>query len=88
MFRLLLHTGHQPQIRFHAARNDCPLVGDWVDCEACHELDGQALQAALIESTHPVEKRTVRIEAPLPNKIAELWVHLKAGGTLTPHIQR
>lgn len=84
LLRLLLHTGRQHQIRVHAAHNGCPLVGDWVYGEACHELGGQALHAALMEFAHPVEKRTVRIEAPFPRTLADLWAHLKSGGALTP----
>lgn len=84
LLRLLLHTGRQHQIRVHAAHNGCPLVGDWVYGEACAELDGQALHAALMEFAHPVEKRTVRIEAPFPRLLAELWAGLKAGRGLTP----
>ena len=86
LLRLLLHTGRQHQIRIHAAHNGCPLVGDWVYGEACEQLDGQALHAALMEFAHPVEKRTLRIEAPFPRKLAELWSHLKSGGTLTPRV--
>jgi 23S rRNA pseudouridine1911/1915/1917 synthase len=84
LLRLLLHTGRQHQIRVHAAHNGCPLVGDWVYGEACHELAGQALHAALMEFAHPVEKRSVRIEAPFPRTLADLWSHLKGGGGLTP----
>lgn len=84
LLRLLLHTGRQHQIRVHAAHNGCSLVGDWVYGEACQELAGQALHAALMEFAHPVEKRTVRIEAPFPRLLAELWARLSSGGVLTP----
>ena len=84
LLRLLLHTGRQHQIRVHAAHHACPLVGDWVYGEACTELDGQALHAALMEFAHPVEKRTVRIEAPFPRLLAGLWSQLKQGGRPTP----
>jgi len=84
LLRLLLHTGRQHQIRIHAAHNGCPLVGDWVYGEPCQELGGQALHAALMEFAHPVEKRTVRIEAPFPRTLADLWTHLCSGHALTP----
>jgi 23S rRNA pseudouridine1911/1915/1917 synthase len=84
LLRLLLHTGRQHQIRVHAAHHGCPLVGDWVYGEACQELDGQALHAALMEFAHPVEKRSIRIEAPFPRLLADLWSRLKVGGALTP----
>jgi 23S rRNA pseudouridine1911/1915/1917 synthase len=84
LLRLLLHTGRQHQIRVHAAHNGCPLVGDWVYGQACQELDGQALHAALMEFAHPIEKRTVHIEAPFPRLLAGLWSRLASGGGLTP----
>lgn len=86
LLRLLLHTGRQHQIRVHAANNGCPLVGDWVYGEACQELDGQALHAALMEFAHPIERRTVRIDAPFPRLLAELWSRLQAGRMLTPRL--
>jgi 23S rRNA-/tRNA-specific pseudouridylate synthase len=84
LLRLLLHTGRQHQIRVHAAHNGCPLVGDWVYGTACGDLKGQALHAVMMEFVHPKEKRTVRIEAPFPRVLANLWAKLKAGGSLIP----
>jgi 23S rRNA pseudouridine1911/1915/1917 synthase len=83
LLRLLLHTGRQHQIRVHAAHNGCPLVGDWVYGKPCAELTGQALHAALMEFAHPFEKRAVRIEAPLPQRLLDVWQHLAAGGAPT-----
>jgi 23S rRNA pseudouridine1911/1915/1917 synthase len=84
LLRLLLHTGRQHQIRVHAAHNGHPLVGDWVYGSPCAELPGQALHAAVMEFPHPVEKRTVRVEAPFPALLAALWDKLRSGGALTP----
>jgi 23S rRNA pseudouridine1911/1915/1917 synthase len=84
LLRLLLHTGRQHQIRVHAAHNGCPLVGDWVYGTACQELSGQALHAALMEFAHPFEKRSVRIEAPLPTRLQQLWQQLLSGTPPTP----
>ena len=82
LLKLLLHTGRQHQIRVHAAHNGCPLVGDWVYGTPCSELSGQALHAALMEFAHPFEARTVRIEAPLPQRLHDLWRQLADGGSL------
>jgi len=84
LLRLLLHTGRQHQIRVHAAHNGCPLVGDWVYGMPCRELTGQALHAALMEFAHPFENRTVRIEAPLPQRLLRVWQQLAEGGAPTP----
>jgi 23S rRNA pseudouridine1911/1915/1917 synthase len=81
LLKLLLHTGRQHQIRVHAAHNGCPLVGDWVYGTPCSELSGQALHAALMEFAHPFEARTVRIEAPLPQRLRDLWQQLAHGGS-------
>jgi hypothetical protein len=37
-----------------------------------------------MEFAHPVEKRTVRIDAPFPRALADLWAQLKSGGVLIP----
>ncbi len=79
-----LHTGRQHQIRVHASHHGHPLVGDWVYGLACAELSGQALHSAVLEFLHPKLKKTLRIEAPLPARLAELWADLKAGKPLTP----
>jgi 23S rRNA pseudouridine1911/1915/1917 synthase len=84
LLRVLLHTGRQHQIRVHAAHHGHPLVGDWVYGRACAELPGQALHAAILEFPHPVEPRTVRVEAPLPPTLAQLWSSLRAGAMVTP----
>ncbi|MBA3936384.1 MAG: RluA family pseudouridine synthase [Planctomycetes bacterium] len=83
LLRLVLHTGRQHQIRVHASHHGHALVGDWVYGQACAELPGQALHAAVLEFPHPVEHRTVRIEAPLTAAVAALWASLRAGGTPT-----
>ena len=78
-----LHTGRQHQIRVHAAHNGHPLVGDWVYGQPCREIGGQALHAAVMELMHPRTKRMLRIEAPLPAQLAELWQALSQGAPLT-----
>lgn len=82
--KISLHTGRQHQIRVHASHHGHPLVGDWVYGPACAELGGQALHSAVLEFQHPKLKRMLRIEAPLPARLADLWTHLKAGRRLTP----
>jgi 23S rRNA pseudouridine1911/1915/1917 synthase len=83
MLRLRLHTGRQHQIRVHAAHHGHALVGDWVYGTPCAELPGQALHSALLAFAHPVERREVLVEAPLPRALQELWRKLLAGGAVT-----
>ncbi len=82
--RVRLHTGRQHQIRLHAAHHGHPLVGDWVYGEPCVELPGQALHAALLVFPHPATGEPVRVESPLPPRLAALWQQLAAGGAPTP----
>jgi len=88
MLRVVLHTGRQHQIRVHAAHNGHPLLGDWVYGAPCDELDGQALHAAQLHFPHPRRDEMVRIEAPLPARLSELWRALRAGGRVTPRALR
>ena len=47
------------------------------------QLGGQALHAAKLIFPHPDKKEDVCVEAPLPQKIDELWDKLKNGAELT-----
>jgi 23S rRNA pseudouridine1911/1915/1917 synthase len=80
LLRLRLHTGRQHQIRVHAAHHGLPLVGDWVYGQACRELPGQALHAALLELPHPATGEALVVEAPLPMILSDLWQRLRGGG--------
>jgi 23S rRNA pseudouridine1911/1915/1917 synthase len=82
--RLILHTGRQHQIRVHAAHHGHALVGDWVYGQPIAELPGQALHAAVMAFTHPRTGATVRVEAPLPERLVKLWEQIATGGALQP----
>ena len=83
LLRLILHTGRQHQIRVHAAHNGLPLVGDWVYGKPCLEIPGQALHAAFLGLDHPMTKKRLDLQAPLPEAFAKLWSNLKAGAAPT-----
>ncbi len=83
LLAVTLHTGRQHQIRVHAAHHGHALVGDWVYGQPCLELPGQALHAAVLEFPHPLDRRTVRVEAPLPGHLGGLWSRLLAGAAVT-----
>ena len=83
LLEVTLHTGRQHQIRVHAAHHGHALVGDWVYGQPCLELPGQALHAAVLEFPHPIDRRTVRVEAPLPAALGGLWSRLLAGAAVT-----
>jgi 23S rRNA pseudouridine1911/1915/1917 synthase len=83
LLKVTLHSGRQHQIRVHAAHHGHALVGDWVYGQPCLELPGQALHAAVLEFPHPIDRRTVRVEAPLPAALGGLWARLRAGAGVT-----
>jgi hypothetical protein len=83
LLRLLLHTGRQHQIRVHAAHHGVPLVGDWVYGKPCAEIPGQALHAAFLGLDHPMTKKRLELQAPLPAAFSTLWSRLKAGAVPT-----
>jgi 23S rRNA pseudouridine1911/1915/1917 synthase len=84
--RVMLETGRTHQIRLHLAHAGYPLVGDPVygkrlviPKDATQRLDTtlrrfrrQALHAAKLEFTHPVDGRRIEVEAPLPADFVEL----------------
>jgi len=74
-----LHTGRTHQIRVHLASRGHPLVADLLYGGACAlGLDRQALHAARLGLTHPVEGRLLVFEAPLPADLRSAW-HQVAG---------
>ena len=87
-----LETGRTHQIRVHLASIGCSLVGDpvygrrpglsHVPPEPRAALAGarrQMLHAALLGFIHPVTRRRLRFESPLPPDFAELVGHLAQG---------
>ncbi len=73
-------TGRTHQIRVHLSAKGWPIVGDRVyGARARTSFPRQALHAAAIELEHPVEKRRLRIEAPLAPDIHDFVEELRRG---------
>ena len=70
LVELLLETGRTHQIRVHMSHIGHPVLGDWL-YEGLNPLliDRQALHAAKLTFTHPMTKKRVTFEAPIPEDI-------------------
>ncbi len=86
-----LETGRTHQIRVHFAHRGNPLVGDPLYggrlalpkgagealADALRGFRRQALHAARLTFEHPIDARTVDVEAPLPDDMAQLLSALR-----------
>jgi 23S rRNA pseudouridine1911/1915/1917 synthase len=61
-----LHTGRTHQIRAHFAALGHPLYGDDLYGGPLGDIQRQALHCAVLDFWHPVLKRTIHLQAPLP----------------------
>lgn len=73
LVELLLETGRTHQIRVHMSHIGHPVLGDWLYGGVNEELiSRQALHAARLTFTHPVTKKRMVLEAPLPEDIQKV----------------
>ena len=74
LVEILLHTGRTHQIRVHFSWLGAPLVGDDLYGGLKDELlDRQALHCHSLTFIHPMTKKELIIEAPLPKDMSQ-WV--------------
>lgn len=77
LVELLLETGRTHQIRVHMSHIGHPVLGDWLyGGDNVLLIERQALHAARLTFTHPITKKRMTLEAPVPsdmtNAIAKL----------------
>lgn len=71
-----LHTGRHHQIRCQLAKMGCPIKGDLKYGSPRSNPDGSiSLLSRKMEFIHPVSKKEISVEAPLPND--NLWRSFK-----------
>jgi len=69
---LRLETGRTHQIRVHMAYSGHPILGDDKYGGRCREIDRPALHAKALGFKHPVSKKFVEFESPLPDDIRKV----------------
>ena len=77
LLRLRLWTGRTHQIRVHLAALGCPVWGDRVYGNPAPDIDRPALHSADLRLIQPVTGVEIRLEAPLPEDMEELWKSMK-----------
>ena len=85
LLELRLETGRQHQIRVQAMHHGHPLLGETLDggaagLKASQAHPRQALHATTIRFEHPVSRRPLQLDAPLPDDLAALEERLAATG--------
>jgi len=77
LLRLRLFTGRTHQIRVHLSAMGCPVAGDGTYGTASPEIARPALHSAFLSLTQPITGVQIRLEAPLPEDMEELWKSMK-----------
>lgn len=68
----ILETGRTHQIRIHSSYIGHPLLGDTLYGTSSPLINRQALHAYRVTFIHPITKKSLIIEAPLPNDIKNI----------------
>lgn len=74
LLEIRIDTGRTHQIRVHMAEIGHPVIGDMVYSNGKNEfgIEGQCLHAKKLEIKHPVTKKDMIFEAPLPEYFEDL----------------
>ena len=72
LIECILKTGRTHQIRVHASYIGHPILGDDLYGKKSNKISRQALHAYKISFIHPITKKILKIEAPIPKDIEKL----------------
>lgn len=74
LLEIKIETGRTHQIRVHLSEIGYPVIGDAVYSNGKNEwnIEGQCLHAKSLSFTHPISGQKMKIEAPLPEYLANL----------------
>ena len=70
---LRLETGRTHQIRVHMKHLGYPLIGDYLYHPDMTKISERALHSSLLEFTHPITKKAMKLSAPLPTDMQKLF---------------
>jgi len=73
LLEIELETGRKNQIRVHLQSIGCPIAGDKKYGAKTSPIARVALHARILEFYHPVTKKIVRFETPVPRKFLHLF---------------
>lgn len=81
LVKVILKTGRTHQIRVHMQHKGCPLLGDNVyghsQANRKYGAKRQLLHAYRLEFLHPISKKPMQFEAPIPDDILKWMEKLK-----------
>lgn len=79
LLEIKIDTGRTHQIRVHMAEIGHPVIGDVVYSNGKNEfgVEGQCLHAKRLEFTHPITRKEMKLEAPLPEYFKNIIEHLE-----------
>ena len=77
LIEVRLHTGKRNQIRIQAALRGHGLIGERQYAKSAASFPRQALHAHRLSFAHPVDRRQLTFEAPLPRDLADLLQRLR-----------
>ena len=72
LVHIVLETGRTHQIRVHFSHIGHPILGDTLYGSPSELINRQALHSYKLTFIHPVTKKVVSLEAPLPNDIKNI----------------
>lgn len=72
LVKCILHTGRTHQIRVHMKSIGHPILGDTLYGSPSELINRQALHSYKLTFIHPVTKKVLSLEAPLPNDIKNI----------------
>ena len=74
LLEINIETGRTHQIRVHLSHIGYPIIGDYTYSNGKNEfgVEGQCLHAKSLEFKHPITKKEMKLEAPLPEYFQDI----------------